>query len=108
VGRALPVYENGQIVRWIGTCTDIHEAKAPAEQNEVLNRELSHRIKNIFAVVAGLVELTARDHKLHLPICRELVDSVVSLGRAHNFARPNSEESHLICPRASFMVGTWN
>jgi PAS domain S-box-containing protein len=100
LGRALPVYENGKIVRWIGTCTDIHEAKIAAEQNEVLNRELSHRIKNIFAVVAGLIELTARSHAEHRPIFRGLVDRVVSLGRAHNFARPHSEHSQPELPNS--------
>src|SRR6187431_303264 len=68
LGRALPVYEDGSIVRWIGTCTDIHEAKAAAEQNEVLNRELSHRIKNIFAVIAGLIELTGRSQREQKPV----------------------------------------
>lgn len=100
LGRALPVREDGRIVRWIGTCTDIHEAKADAEQNEVLNRELSHRIKNIFAVVAGLIELTGRTHKQNMPIFRGLVGRVVSLGRAHNFARPHSEMSQPTLPNS--------
>ena len=45
---ALPVRDpRNTIIRWIGTCTDIHEARAIAEQNSILSRELSHRIKNI-------------------------------------------------------------
>lgn len=100
LGRALPVYENGRIVRWIGTCTDIHEAKLAAEQNEILNRELSHRIKNIFAVVAGLIELTGRSNPEQKPMLRELVDRVVALGRAHNFARPHSERSQPQLPNS--------
>src|SRR5690606_13846853 len=52
LGRAMPVHDSdGKIVRWIGTCTDIHDAKRHREQIEVLSRELSHRIKNIFAVI---------------------------------------------------------
>ena len=46
-------------MRWIGTCTDIHDAKIASEQNELLNRELSHRIKNIFSIIGGLVALSA-------------------------------------------------
>ncbi len=35
LGRALPVRdESGTIIRWIGTCTDIHEAKRTAELND--------------------------------------------------------------------------
>jgi PAS domain S-box-containing protein len=93
LGRALPVYEEGKIARWIGTCTDIHGAKMAAEQNEILNRELSHRIKNIFAVVAGLIEITGRAHRELRPVFQSLVQRVVSLGRAHNFARSHSEQS---------------
>jgi PAS domain S-box-containing protein len=44
LGRALPVRDaRGAITRWIGTCTDIHDAKLAAERNELLSRELSHR-----------------------------------------------------------------
>ena len=100
LGRALPVYESGRIVRWIGTCTDIHDAKSAAEQNEILNRELSHRIKNIFAVIAGLIEMTARTHREQKPLLKELVDRVIALGRAHNFARPHSELSQPRLPNS--------
>lgn len=100
LGRALPVVEDGEIVRWIGTCTEIHEAKLAAEQNEVLNRELSHRIKNIFAVVAGLIELTGRSAPDHRPVLRTLVQRIIALGRAHNFARPHSELSQPLLPNS--------
>ena len=45
--------DNGTIVRWFGTCTDIHEQKEASEQREIGAHELSHRIKNIFAVISG-------------------------------------------------------
>lgn len=93
IGRALPVRENGEIVRWIGTCTDIHDAKSASEQLEVLSRELSHRIKNIFSVIAGLIELTKRSATGSGTALRDLSGRVMALGRAHNFARPHSDES---------------
>ena len=93
IGRALPVRENGEIVRWIGTCTDIHDAKSASEQLEVLSRELSHRIKNIFSVIAGLIELSKRSASETGSALSDLSARVMSLGRAHNFARPHSDES---------------
>ena len=61
IGRANPIRDqSGKILRWIGTCTDIDDAKRQAEHNEILSRELSHRIKNIFAVISGLIGLSAR------------------------------------------------
>jgi PAS domain S-box-containing protein len=94
LGRALPLRnEQGKIVRWIGTCTDIHQAKMMAEENEVLSRELSHRIKNIFAVINGLIGMSARQSPELKPLAAELQDRIAALGRAHEFARPHSEQS---------------
>ena len=56
LGRALPIRDGDDvIVRWFGTCTDIHEQKMALDEREIISQELSHRIKNIFAVIAGLV-----------------------------------------------------
>lgn len=94
LGRAVPVHgADGEIVRWMGTCTDIHEQKIQAEQNEILSRELSHRIKNIFAVVTGLISLSARQRPEHKEFAAALQQRVAALGRAHEFVRPHSEES---------------
>jgi PAS domain S-box-containing protein len=97
LGRALPLRnEQGVIVRWIGTCTDIHESKMMMEENEVLSRELSHRIKNIFAVINGLIGMSARQNPQLGPLAAELQDRIAALGRAHEFARPHSEQSRPI------------
>jgi PAS domain S-box-containing protein len=94
LGRALPVRDaDGRVIRWVGTCTDIDDQKRIAEQNEVLSRELSHRIKNIFAVVNGLIGLSARQFPDVKPFARQLQARVAALGRAHDFVRPHSEES---------------
>jgi PAS domain S-box-containing protein len=94
LGRALPVRDaDGKIVRWIGTCTDIDAAKRAAEENELLSRELSHRIKNIFAVISGLIGLSSRHDPTMRGFARMLQDRIAALGRAHEFARPHSERS---------------
>ena len=94
LGRALPVRDrDGKIVRWVGTCTDIDDQKRVAEQNEILSRELSHRIKNIFAVLNGLIGLSARQFPGVMDFARQLQGRIAALGRAHNFVRPHGEES---------------
>jgi PAS domain S-box-containing protein len=94
LGRALPVRDrDGAIVRWIGTCTDIDAAKRAAEDNELLSRELSHRIKNIFAVISGLIGLSSRNDPSVRGFAKALQDRIAALGRAHEFARPHSEAS---------------
>ena len=94
LGRALPVRnEGGNIVRWVGTCTDIHQQKQIGQQNEILSRELSHRIKNIFAVVNGLIGLSARQFPDMKPFARQMQARIAALGRAHDYVRPHSEDS---------------
>lgn len=94
LGRASPIIgRDGKVLRWMGTCTDIHEAKAIADHNDVLSRELSHRIKNIFAVISGLIGMTARSNKAFREPVRDLQDRIAALGRAHEFVRPHSETS---------------
>ena len=94
LGRALPVRgEDGTIMRWVGTCTDIDEHKRTAEQNEILSRELSHRIKNIFAVVNGIIGLTARQFPATKALSSSLQARIAALGRAHDYVRPHSDES---------------
>lgn len=94
LGRATPVRgAEGQIIRWIGTCTDIHAAKRQTEQIEVLSRELSHRIKNIFAVIGSLISMSARQAPEHREFAGRIRQRIGALGRAHEFVRPHSEES---------------
>ncbi|MEO7410112.1 MAG: PAS domain-containing protein, partial [Sphingomicrobium sp.] len=94
IGRAMPIRDaEGRIIRWLGTCTDIDAAKRQTEHMEVLSRELSHRIKNIFAVIGGLIGLSARTHPEAADFAGDLRERIAALGRAHEFARPHSDES---------------
>ena len=94
LGRALPVRgEDGAITRWFGTCTDIHAQKLASEEREVISQELSHRIKNIFAVIAGLVGFAARARPEFAPAAVDLRQRITALGRAHDFVRPHSAQS---------------
>ncbi|WP_230482830.1 sensor histidine kinase [Sphingomonas sp. Leaf21] len=94
LGRALPIRDGeGQIIRWFGTCTDIHEQKLALEEREIVSQELSHRIKNIFAVISGLIAFAARSHPGFAGIASDLRDRITALGRAHDFVRPHSAQS---------------
>ena len=78
--------------RWFGTITDIDEVHRLSESRDLLAKELSHRIKNIFAVVIGLISLSVRRQEQHRPFADELVETLRSLGRAHEFVRPTGGE----------------
>lgn len=94
LGRALAVRDvRGEIIRWVGTCTDIHDTKQASAYVELLSQELSHRIKNIFAIIQSLIGLSARRVPASADFARELQARVAALGRAHDLARPHSDQS---------------
>jgi len=98
LGRALAIRDaDGRIERWFGTCTDIEDLKRSEEARDLLANELSHRIKNIFAVVGGLVSLTARGDDSAGPFARALRERLNALSLAHEFVRPHAmgEGAHM-------------
>ena len=93
LARALPVRgSDGAVDRWFGTITDVDEGHRLSEAREMLAKELSHRIKNIFAVVSGLVALTTRRQPQYEEFGRELIGKIRALGRAHDFVRPAEDQ----------------
>ncbi len=70
LGRALPLRnERGDIVRWMGTCTDIHERKMSQEallQSDQRKDEflamLSHELRNPLAPIATAADMLAGGH----------------------------------------------
>lgn len=94
LGRAAPIRdEEGRITRWFGTCTDIDDLKRMEQGKELLSQELSHRIKNIFAVVSALVALSARQYPEARGFAAALRTRIAALARAHEFVRPHTEVS---------------
>lgn len=89
LARGLPVLDaDGHVARWIGTCTDINDRVATSESLEIMSRELSHRIKNLFSVVQSLVTMGLRQFPEMTEVSRALQSRMVALGRAHDLVRP--------------------
>ncbi len=89
LARGLPMKdESGAVIRWFGTNTDIHDRRLLEESRDLLSHELSHRIKNIFSVVAGLISFEARSLPSLKPMADSLRDRIQALGRAHDYVRP--------------------
>ncbi|MDQ8028309.1 MAG: PAS domain-containing protein, partial [Brevundimonas sp.] len=94
LGRAVPIRdEAGEITRWFGTCTDIDDLKRMEQAKELLSQELSHRIKNIFAVVSALIALSARQFPEAKGFAAAVRTRINALARAHEFVRPHTETS---------------
>jgi len=97
IARAMPVRDSeGRIRRWFGTAVDIHDLHAAAEARDLLVRELSHRIKNIFAVVSGLVSMSVRRRPELREFGDELTGAIRALGRAHDYVRRDGERRNTL------------
>lgn len=61
MSRAIPVLdEHGAIIEWFGMAADVSVLKKARDQQRLLNSELSHRMKNIFAMVQAITSQTLR------------------------------------------------
>lgn len=94
LSRAMPIRDaSGAVTRWFGTGTDITEMKRLEEAKALLSQELSHRIKNIFAVISALLALSARQYPEARIFARAARTRIAALARAHEFVRPHTESS---------------
>jgi two-component sensor histidine kinase len=49
---------------------------------------MSHRVKNLLAIAAGLTAITSRTTSSTTDMARELIQRLTALGRAHDLVRP--------------------
>lgn len=84
----------GRPLRFPGVVVDITERKRAEEGQELLAQELSHRIKNIFTVVGGMVTLSTMGGPAELrSFAGMLRRRLNALAAAHEYVRPHSPDS---------------
>jgi two-component sensor histidine kinase len=75
-----------------GIFLDVTARKQAEEGSELLAGEMSHRVKNLLSIAAGLTQLTARNATSVTEMAGELTQRLTSLGRAHDVVRPLPSE----------------
>lgn len=84
-----PVKDDAGGVIGIGiVCEDVTEHRRAERARDLLSRELSHRIKNLFAVISSIVRLSARGNDAVQPFAKVIGGRIEALGRAHDYVRP--------------------
>jgi two-component sensor histidine kinase len=95
----------GDVIRWIsarglgndsglhkrvmfGVFLDVTGRKQAEEGHELLAGEMSHRVKNLLAIAAGLTRISARSTSTAKEMANVLTDRLTALGRAHDLVRP--------------------
>ena len=83
-GRVLERDEEARPAVMAGLCFDVTERRHAQETHDLLNRELSHRLKNLLSVIGSLAVMTGE----HRPEAREFVASfqarLSNLAAAHD------------------------
>ena len=75
-----------------GIFLDVTGRKQAQEGSELLAGEMSHRVKNLLAIAAGLTHLTGRSAKSVEEMTSDLTRRLTALGRAHDLVRPLSDQ----------------
>ncbi len=63
--RVEPLRQNGEIVGWYGTNTDVTEQERDRERLQLLVHELNHRVKNTLAIVHSIAVHSLRELHSH-------------------------------------------
>ena len=100
---------DGSAVRWVsargqggdtgivgrimfGVFLDVTERKQAEEAREMLAGEMSHRVKNLFAIASSLTSLAARSAASTTEMAHDLTQRLAALGRAHDLIRPDAAQ----------------
>lgn len=71
-----------------GIFLDVTGRKQAEEGHELLAGEMSHRVKNLLALAAGLTMITSRSTSSKEEMAHQLTQRLTALGRAHDLVRP--------------------
>ncbi|MEO6152980.1 MAG: PAS domain-containing protein [Croceibacterium sp.] len=93
-----PIYRaDGKLIYLFGSqwdVTDLHTARSDHRHAQDMARELSHRMKNMFSVISGIVNITGRMRGVEKE-AREINDRVQALGRAYETTLDDASSGHL-------------
>jgi len=82
--------EAGTISGAVAAVVDIDDIKRAQEHQQLMNRELHHRVKNTLATIQGIANLTARSATDIKSFRQTFADRIVSLSRTHTLLVENS------------------
>lgn len=92
----------GQIM--FGVFLDVTERKLAEEAREMLGHEMSHRVKNLFAIAAALTMIASRSADTPKEMARDLTERLVALGQAHELVRPFLGEQKKAAPLGDLLA----
>ncbi|MCX5577849.1 PAS domain S-box protein [Kaistia terrae] len=79
---------DGKIVGASKIARDISERRNAEQQQRLIVREMSHRIKNLFAIAGSIVSMSARSAETPAELAQAVRQRLAALTRAHELTRP--------------------
>jgi PAS domain S-box-containing protein len=83
----------GRIVGASKIARDISDLRQSQDRQELLLREMNHRVKNLFAVASGVVALSSRSATDVKELARTIQSRLSALSRAHELILPQGSSS---------------
>ena len=81
-----PIYDSdGNLKYFFGSqwdVTDVHQSRSEERHAKAMAREVSHRLKNVFAVIGGIVNITGRSMDAR-DVSKKINERINALGRSY-------------------------
>jgi two-component sensor histidine kinase len=87
----------GEPLRFVGVVVDITAQKEAQERQQLLLREVNHRVKNLLAIFHGMIKLSARSARTPQQLAESLRGRLDALIKAKDLIRPGimgTEHAH--------------
>jgi PAS domain S-box-containing protein len=88
----------GEIVGASKIARDITERKRAEERQILLLREMSHRVKNLFALAGAVITLSTRTAKSPAELAEQVRNRLGTLARAHDLTLPDLRREQAATP----------
>ena len=72
-------------------------------QQDLLLREMDHRVKNLFSVIAGVVSLSGRSAKTPQELTAKIRGRLTAMANAHQLVRPHGEAGKAEAPETTLV-----
>lgn len=80
---------DGKIIGASKIARDISDRKRAAQHQDLLLREMHHRVKNLFAIAGSIITLAARTAQTPAELANGMKDRLLALSKAHEMTLPS-------------------
>jgi PAS domain S-box-containing protein len=91
---------HGEIIGASKIARDFSEQHLARERQQLLLREMNHRVKNLFAVTSSILNLSARRADSPAALVASVIDRLNALARAHALTMTGQEGNHFVDDQA--------